>query len=145
MARRRNTSRRRKGITRTRVATQTVVRVNVGAKGGDGSAVARRVFEAAEIVAQGVKEDAASYPSKKIPASVHVEQGGQYAATIYADAPNAYVIETGGRHMLFGDPNYWYPMRQQRFLENGAVNRGDEAAMVLAMIIDDWAKADGFV
>jgi hypothetical protein len=135
-------SRRRKPVRRTAVSSRTVITVSV--PGGDGGALARRVYEAATIIAEGAKDDAAQYPSTTIPESIHVGQGSETTATIYADAPAARTIELGLRHPLFGNRDFWYPMRRQRFLENGAVNTIDAAAAAFAMVIDDWAIKDGF-
>lgn len=140
-------SRRRKPVRRTNVSSQTRVQVaGFGSKGGDGGALAQRVFEAATIIAEGAKVDAAGYPSKKIPASIHVGQGSDTHATIYADSPNARPIALGLRHPLFGlrGPGCWFPMRQRRFLENGAVATGDAAAEALSRVFDDWAIEDGY-
>ena len=137
-------SRRRKPVTATQVTTQTVLIVGGFGSRGDGGALAGRVFEAATIIAEAAKEDAAEYPSEQIPASIHVGQGSPTSATVYADSPNARPIELGLRHPLFGDREHWYPMKQRRFLENGAVAAGDAAAEALAMVIDDWARQDGF-
>ena len=144
MARRR--SRRRRSVTRT-VASQTVVHVGGFGNGPRGSdeALARRVHEAAEIIADDAKADAAAIPSKKIPQSIHVVQSTANSAVIIADAPNARPIELGLRHPLFGE---WmsgdqYTMKQRRFLENGAVIGGDEAADAIAEVCYDWARELG--
>jgi hypothetical protein len=82
----------------------------------------------------------------QIPESIHVGQGSSTTATVYANSPNARPIELGLKHPLFGEwvnkPQMW--MRQRRFLENGAVASGDEAAAVLASVVDDWAAQDGY-
>ena len=136
-------SKRRKAIKRTGVSSQAVLKVG-GFGGGGGDALAKRVFEAATIIAEGAKVDASAYPSVQIPKSIHVAQGSERTATVYADSPNARPIELGLRHPLFGNRGYWYPMKQRRFLENGALATGDAAAEALAMVIDDWAVKDGF-
>jgi hypothetical protein len=134
-------SRRRKPIRRTRVASQTTIKISGGS---DGGALARRVYEAAVIIADAAKGDAAGYPSVQIPESIHVGQGAANTATIYADSPNARPIALGLRHPLFGNRNYWYPMKQRRFLENGAIEALDDAAAVFAQVCDDWAIQKGF-
>lgn len=137
--------RRRKSVRRTRVSTQTEVRVSGFGSAGSMQALGRRVREAAEIIAEAVKLDAAAYPSKQIPKSVHVGQGSDNSAVVYANSPNAYPIETGARHPTFGHRDWpWHTMKQRRFMENGAVVAGDLAAEALAKVCDDWAREKGF-
>ena len=135
-------TRRKQGVRRTRVSTQTTLKVALSGSGSS-NALGTRVREAAELIAAAAKADAAQV-SRQIPASIRVAQGDDTHAAIYADSPNAYPIETGERHPLFGNRNFWYPMKQRRFLENGAVIVGSEAAEVLARVIDDWAAEAGF-
>ena len=126
------------------MSSQTTLRVGGFGAGGDGGALALRVHEAATIIAEAAKADAGEYPSVQIPESIHIGQGSATSATVYANSPNARPIALGQRHPLFGNRNYWYPMRQRRFLENGAVAAGEAAAEALAKVIDDWARQDGF-
>lgn len=144
-------TKRRKAIKRTRVSSQTMIRVGGFGRSGDAGALARRVREAADIIAAGAAADAAGYPSVQIPDSIHVGQGTANTATIYADSPNARPIELGLRHPLFatgpkvanatsGGWAHWYKMKQRRFLENGAVMTADAAAAALSLVIDDWAE-----
>jgi hypothetical protein len=138
-------TRRRKSVRRTPVSSQTFLNVSMYAGRAD-DALGRRVREAAEIIALGAKADAADYPSVQIPESIHVGQGSNTTAVVYANSPNARPIELGLKHKLFGEwvngPQYF--MKRRRFLENGAVANGDAAAATLALVLDDWAKIDGF-
>lgn len=136
--------RRRKTVRRTHVSTQTVLKVAGFTGSGSMRALGARVYEAALVVASAAKQDAAGYPSRQIPRSIHVGQGSETSASVIADSPNAYPVETGARHPLFGNRGFWYPMRQRRFLENGAVDAGEEAALILAKVIDDWANELGY-
>lgn len=134
----RQASRRRSGVRRTRVGSQTTLSVNVG-QGASGD----RLGQAAEKIAEGVREVSATF-SVKIPPSVHVRQGSETSATVYADAPNAYPIETGARHPLFGNREHWYRMKQRLFLEQGAAVSLDQAAEVYGKTIDDWLREVGW-
>lgn len=136
-------SKRRNATRRTRVSTETTLRVNGGGNTSDGS----RLGQAAEKIAGGIKEYSSSF-SRKIPPSVHVGQGSATHATVYADAPNAYPIETGSRHPVFGmidkkGNRVWAkePMKQIRFMEIGAGLKLDDAAEVYGYgSIDDWLR-----
>lgn len=127
--------RRRSAVRRTRVSTQTTVHVSSG--GGN------RLREAADVIADGIRAFSSTF-SKKIPASVHVAQGSETTASVIADAPNAYPIETAARHPLFGNREYWYPMHRIRFMEEGASESLDEAAEVYGETIDDWLREIGW-
>jgi hypothetical protein len=137
---------RRSSIRRTRVtSTPTlIVAPGMGAPGNLG--------KAAQDLANGIKERAAEF-SVKIPPSVHVGQGTETTATVYATAPNAYPIETGARHPLFARGprdapdaekrgwGYWYPMKQILFMEEGAAKALDKAAEDWGYnTINDWLK-----
>jgi hypothetical protein len=129
--------RRRKTVTRTRVSSQTTLRVNAA---GSGASAGTRLGEAAENIADGIRARAAEF-SVKIPPSVSVDQASTTTATVSADAPNAYPIETGARHPLFGNRNHWYPMKQILFMEEGAGNALDKAAETYGYgTINDWLK-----
>lgn len=126
-------SRARSSVTRT-VATQNTLTVAAGSSGN-------HVYAAAMKIAEGIKERSGAIPSEKIPPSVHVGQGSPTTATVYADAPNARPIELGLRHPLFGDREHWYPMKQIRFMEEGAALRLDDAAAEYGKTVDDWLRA----
>lgn len=61
-----------------------------------------RLVQAADKLADGIREAARAIPSRKIPESVDVRPAGDSLVFVVATAPNAYPIETGARHPLFG-------------------------------------------
>lgn len=132
-------SRRRSAATRTG-ATQATLRVSSPA----GDAGGEHLAEAARLIAEGIRRRASSIPSAKIGPSVHVGQGSNRSAVVYATAPNAYPIETGARHPLFGNREHWYAMKRVLFLEEGAAMKLDDAAEEYGKTADDWLRAYGF-
>jgi len=125
-------SKRRGPVRRSKVSTQTTLRVSGGASGN--------LAKAAQDIADGIKSRSAEF-STKIPPSVHVGQGSATTAVVYATAEPAYAIETGARHPLFGDREHWYPMKQILFMEEGAARALDQAAEDYGFgEIDDWLK-----
>lgn len=124
------------GSRANRISTATTLKVNnavntlAGASG--------HVGKAAEIIAEGIKARAAEIPSTKIPPTVHVGSFSAETATIYASGQPAVIIETGGRHPLFGDREHWYTQNKVLFMEEGAGRALDKAAAEYGKTVDDW-------
>ena len=107
-------------------------------------AQAKRLREAAEIVADAAREISASF-STRIPASIRIT-GGTSKVYIRAggpSAPNAYPFDTGARHPLFGNRDWWYPQPKKPFLEEAYVLTQNEMADAFALVIDDWCDELG--
>lgn len=101
----------------------------------------KRLREAAEIVAMKAREIASAF-STRIPLSVKITGG---ASRVYIRAggpvaPNAYPFETGARHPLFGNRNWWYPQPVHEFMEDAYVMTQNDVADAFALVIDDWCK-----
>ena len=107
--------------------------------------VKRRTREAAELIASAAR--ARSSFSTRIPASVRVTMlKGDEAALIVAggpQAPNAYPFEEGKDHPLFGNRNFWYPTPKRPFMTEASELAANEAAMVMARVIDDAVNVLG--
>lgn len=82
-------------MTRSQASTATVLSVGKNASGD-------RLVQAADKLADGIRTAARAIPSTKIPASVDVRPAGESLVFVVANAPNAYPIETGARHPVFG-------------------------------------------
>jgi F0F1-type ATP synthase beta subunit len=85
-------------VRRTKVSGRTT---NLSVGHGSNASGARLV-QAADKLADGIREAAKAIPSSKIPDSVDVRPAGDSLVFVVAIAPNAYPIETGARHPLFG-------------------------------------------
>lgn len=92
------TTRRRSSVRRTRVTGRSTV-LSVG---NGSNASGTRLVQAADKLADGVREAAKAIPSRKIPDSVDVRPAGDNIVFVVANAPNADPIENGKRHPLFG-------------------------------------------
>jgi hypothetical protein len=101
-----------------------------------------RTREAAEVIAATAIARSSKF-SKRIPLSVKVVSSswGAYIIAGGDAAPNAYPFETGARHPLFGNRNYWYPQPKKPFLEQAADAASSKAANVMSNVIDDWMRA----
>lgn len=104
--------------------------------------VAGRQRAAAEIIANAARVNAAKF-SKRIPGSVHVVDTSSQTLVVAggAAAPNAYPFETGARHPLFGNTNYWYPQPKKPFMARAVRSASNLAAEEFAGVIDDLADA----
>ena len=114
-------------------------------------AEAKRLREAAEIIANAVRAEAARF-SDRIPESIRVTGGTSriYIVAGGPEAPSAYPNETGARHPLFavgprgtGRWKYWYQMERRPFLEEGASMGSGPAADAFAEVINDWLNSLG--
>jgi hypothetical protein len=115
-----------------------------GLGGTAGADLARRLKEAAAIIATIARANAAF--SSKIPGSVRIT-GGRTGVNIVAGgkkAPAGYTAETAARHPLFGNRGYWYQGPVHPFLAPAGSEGADAAARVVAGVIDDWAAEYGF-
>lgn len=136
--------RRRSGIRRTAVASKTTV-LSVG-KNASGD----RLVQAADKLADGIREASRGIPSRKIPASVDVRPAGDDLVFVVASAPNADPVENGKRHPVFatGPRDSWHwarePMKKVPFMEQGVSAAIDDAADVYGKTVDDWLKAVGW-
>jgi len=108
--------------------------------------VKKRTREAAEVIASVAR--AKSSFSTRIPKSIHVTMlKGDEAALIIAggsEAPNAYPFEDGKDHPLFGNRGFWYPTPKRPFMTEASITGANEAAEVLASVIDDARQVLGF-
>jgi hypothetical protein len=117
-------------------------------------ALRRRIRDAADIIAAGVRRRSAW--SETIPGSVRVRVSG-LTFTISAggaDAPSAYPNEAPARrgkragvpvsHPLFGDRRHWYPQRPRPFMLPAADEDSDRALVAVAGVVNDWGRANGF-
>ena len=111
--------------------------------GGGGSAasdLARRLREAAQIIADQARVNAGW--SRKIPPSIKVS--GSATISISSSAGPAYPNEIPGvRHPTFGH-RPWVTNAHRPFLAPAADERADAAAEQFAKVIDDWAAEYGF-
>jgi len=73
-----------------------------------------------------------------------VRPAGADLVFVVATAPNADPIENGKRHPLFGNREYWYPMKKIPFMEQGVKLSIDDAAEVYGKTVDDWLKEVGW-
>lgn len=83
-------------MTRSRVGSSTTV-LSVGK-----NASGRRLVQAADKLADGIREAGRAIPSVQIPASIDVRPAGDDIVFVVATAPNAAPIEDGLRHPLWG-------------------------------------------
>ena len=111
--------------------------------------MADRLAEAAKVIADQAKENAAGW-SARIPPSIRVS-GSYPEVTIRASAPPAYPNEISGvRHPVFGGRGTrrphapWVTNEHRPFLGPAADEAADKAAEKFAVIIDDWALKAGF-
>jgi hypothetical protein len=112
-----------------------------GAAAGD---LGKRLKEAGDFVA-AIARRKASF-SSRIPGSIKV-RGGRTGVSIVAGsakAPHAEAFELGKRHPLFGNRQHWYPTAHIPFLEDAADEGADGAAVIVARVVDDWAREYGF-
>ena len=121
---------------------------DVGGGGAEGD-LGRRLREAAEVIAEQARRNAAAW-SARIPPSIKVG-GGAGGVVISSDAPPAYPNEVAGvRHPVFGGPGTsrpkapWRTNKYRPFLAPAADQRIDEAAEKFAQVIDDWAAEHGY-
>jgi hypothetical protein len=125
---------------------------DAGGGGGGGSAaasdLARRLREAAEIIAKQARVNASGW-SARIPPSIKVS--GSATISISSGAPPAYPNEIAGvRHPVFGGrgtarPEAPWVLNQHRpFLAPAADMKADAAAEQFSKVIEDWAKDYGF-
>jgi|SRR5271165_5725196 len=123
-----------------------------GGGGGDGGAsddLGRRLREAAEVIADQARVNAAGW-SARIPPSIKVS-GGAGGVSIISGAPPAYPNEVDGvRHPVFGGRGTrrpkapWVRNQHRPFLAPAADERIDEAAEKFSRVIDDWAEEHGY-
>ena len=135
-----------------RAHARSVDALGGGAGGGGGGAeddLGRRLREAAEVIAEQARENAAGW-SARIPPSIKVS-GGAGGVSIMSGAPPAYPNEVAGvRHPVFGGRGTrrpgapWVTNAHRPFLAPAADERIDEAAEKFARVIDDWAKEYGY-
>lgn len=111
-----------------------------GGGGASGSDLARRLRQAAQIIADQAKVNAGW--SRKIPPSIKVR--GSANISISSNAGPAYPNEIPGvRHPTYGhDP--WVTNQHRPFLAPAGDEKADAAAEQFANVIDDWAKEHGF-
>lgn len=111
-------------------------------------AVAKRLREAAEVIATAAREISATVGSR-IPGSIKVT-GGTTQVFIVAggdSAPNARPFEEGSYHPVYarGPRSSWTWRRQPKkpFLEEAMAVAGDAAAEAFSQVIDDWTQEIG--
>lgn len=111
------------------------------------AAEAARLRQAAQIIANAAKRNAAAF-SRRIPPATSVGGGlsgkGVYVRTNGNKARNAAPFEFGERHPLFGDRNHWYATPHRPYMEDAAEQTLDRAAEAYAEVVDDWAQQLGF-
>ena len=132
-------TRRRSPVTRTRVSDRSMRLSETPGRKASGD----RLVEAADTIADGIREVSSTF-SRKIPESVDVRPAGADLVFVVATAPNADPIENGKRHPLFGNREYWYPMKKIPFMEQGVKLSIDDAAEVYGKTVDDWLKEVGW-
>ena len=123
-----------------------------GAGGGDGGGtddLGRRLREAAQVIADQAKANAAGW-SARVPESIHIS-GGASGVSILSGAPPSYPNEIAGvRHPVFGGRGTrrpkapWVTNQHRPFLAPAADEKIDEAAEKFAQVIDDWAHDRGY-
>jgi len=108
---------------------------------GSGADLARRLREAAQVIADQARVNAAW--SAKIVPTLKVKGGGT-GLYISTSAGPAYPNEIPGvRHPTFGHAP-WVTNQHRPFLFPAADERIDEAADKIAQVCDDWAREYGF-
>jgi hypothetical protein len=106
-------------------------------------AVAKRLREAAEVIATAAREISATIGSR-IPATIKIAGGttGLFIVAGGEAAPNAAPFENGSWHPVYarGPRSGWAWRRQPKkpFLEEAYAVSGEEAAEAFASVIDDW-------
>lgn len=136
----RRSTRRRSPVRRTRVTGRTTV-LSVG---HGSNASGDWLVQAADKLADGIRDAGRSIPSRKIPESVDVRPAGDDLVFVVAAAPNADPIENGKRHPLFGNREHWYQMRKVPFMEQGVGKSIDDAADIYGKTVDDWLHEVGW-
>jgi hypothetical protein len=128
-------------VTGLRATSKALKSAGSGAAAGD---LGKRLKEAGELVAVIARQKAAF--SSRIPGSIKVTGGrsGVSIAAGSAKAPHAEAFELGKKHPLFGNRGYWYPTAHIPFLEDAADEGADGAAVIVARVVDDWAREYGF-
>ena len=117
--------------------------------GGGTDDLGRRLREAAQVIADQAKANAAGW-SARVPESIHIS-GGASGVSILSGAPPSYPNEIAGvRHPVFGGRGTrrpkapWVRNQHRPFLAPAADEKIDEAAEKFAQVIDDWAHDRGY-
>ena len=109
--------------------------------------VGRRLRDAAEILAKQAARNASW--SARIPPSIAISGGGD-EYTISTGVPPAYPNEFGVWHPVFGGRGTkrpeapWVKNKHRPFMRPAADQAGDRALGVFALVIDDWARKNGY-
>lgn len=117
--------------------------------GGGGDDLDRRLREAAQVIADQAKTNAAGW-SGRVPESIKVS-GGAGGVSIVSGAPPSYPNEIAGvRHPVFGGRGTrrpkapWVTNQHRPFLAPAADEKIDEAAEKFSAVIDDWCHERGY-
>lgn len=147
MARRAKKSQRVKRLTKSSRNVSSFTRRAAGSFGSEASGINQKyLLAAAEVIAEQARRNASF--STRIPAATGVATGDNPDEAIVitdgAAAPNALPFETGERHMLWGDSEYWYPQPKKPYMAKAAKTASGQALEVYAAQVDELAAEHGY-